>query len=312
MAEYLVVDVEGWEVLGIEQMGSKPDKFWIEAPPDAPVEKRRWLFKPVTTQHERGRDYAKGDDWAEKVAAEVAVYLGVPAAPVELATRQGVPGIISGDISRGRTLVLGNEVLFGHDPDYDLHRRRGVPGYTVDAVFSALRALRVEPPPSATVDDARSVFSSYLLLDALVANTDRHHENWGVLVSGVDERVPQLAPTFDHASCLGFQLPDDEREERLQTRDVNRTVAGYAERGRSRHFAGLPTLVSLALDALSACPPDERKIYWQRLAALEETQIEAIVATVPDARMSQLGRIFAVRVMQENRRRLLYGLNDAF
>ncbi|HUP71394.1 MAG TPA: hypothetical protein VM142_16500 [Acidimicrobiales bacterium] len=140
MAEYLVVDVEGWEVLGIEQMGSKPDKFWIEAPPDAPVEKRRWLFKPVTTQHERGRDYAKGDDWAEKVAAEVAVYLGVPAAPVELATRQGVPGIISGiisgDISRGRTLVLGNEVLYGHDRDYDLRRRRGVPGYSVDAVFA--------------------------------------------------------------------------------------------------------------------------------------------------------------------------------
>lgn len=104
-------------------------------------------------------------------------------------------------------------------------------------------------------------------MSILVANTDRHHENWALLLT--DDRSPQLAPSFDHASSLGFQLSDDERQDRLDTTDSGRTVEAFARRGRSRHFAGSPSLVGLA------------------------------------ARMSQSARTFGVRLMTENRRRLL-------
>lgn len=177
-------DVSGWAVGSVEPMGSKPDKLWLEAPPSGGQgDAEKWLFKPRTTQRGREGTFPKGDDWAEKLAFEIAFVLEIPAAVVEFATRDGVRGIISRDISRGRPLVLGNEVLFGQDSNYDRRGRRRVPGYTVAAVFHALRTLGVSAPPSQQGWDACSVFAGYMLLDALVANTDRHHENWGVLLA---------------------------------------------------------------------------------------------------------------------------------
>ena len=42
-------------------------------------------------------------------------------------------------------------------------------------------------------------FVGYVLLDAWIANQDRHHENWGALRHGDELR---LAPTFDHGASL--------------------------------------------------------------------------------------------------------------
>jgi hypothetical protein len=76
MPEYVVVDVSDWEVRRFEPMGSKPDKVWLQAPPGAPCEVGAWLFKPATVERERDRHYLKGDDWAEKIASELAGLLG--------------------------------------------------------------------------------------------------------------------------------------------------------------------------------------------------------------------------------------------
>jgi hypothetical protein len=81
------------------------------------------------------------------------------------------------------------------------------------------------------------VFASYLVLDALIGNTDRHHMNWGVLDDPGSPRV--LAPTFDHASSLGFLLSDEQRNLRLDTTDPRQTVEAYASRSEQllRRFA---------------------------------------------------------------------------
>lgn len=300
------IDVSEWEVIGLEPLGSKPHKTWLRSSDDD----RKWLFKPRTMQLETDREFPKGDDWAEKVSAEVARALEIPAADVELAEREGDPGIVSADVSGERDLVLGNVVLYEQDPDYDHTQRHGVAGYTVEAIFSSLRAHNVVPAGTVQDIDACSVFAGYLLLDALVANTDRHHENWGILVDPAGTSPPVLAPTFDHASSLGFQLSDDERSERLATRDRNRTVEAYAGRGRSRHFAGNPTLVELAVEAVSACGPDVEALYAERVQRVGTT-LEEVVAAIPPIRMSHPSRIFAVRLLLENRRRLLDGLASA-
>ncbi len=281
-----VVNVSGWVVLGVEVMGSKPDKIWLGAPDPGPFSDGKWLFKPRTWQREEGRQFAKGDDWAEKVVSQVAQRLSIPAAQVEFAQRSGVLGIISRDVSGDRNLVLGNVVLADQDPDYPgTTQLRDLPGYTVEAVFGALRALGVTPPPSAGSADACSTFAGYLLLDALVANTDRHHGNWGILESTSGE-APKLAATFDHASSLGFQLADRERSDRLDTRDVNRTVDAYAERGECRYFFGRPRLVELASRALGLCGGDSIDLYRARLESLDTDALNELVDRVPAERMS--------------------------
>lgn len=85
-------------------------------------------------------------------------------------------------------------------------------------------------------------------LDALIGNTDRHQENWGVIEAG----RRRLSPTFDHASSLGFLLDDSARVERLTTADRDRDVSAYAERARSK-FEGGPHPCDAAALALEMC-----------------------------------------------------------
>src|SRR5690606_14933665 len=73
--------------------------------------------------------------------------------------------------------------------------------------FSALDMLFVSPDAS---DRAKRQIGGYLVLDAVIGNTDRHHENWGILRKKTGTGyVGYLAPSFDHASSLGRELHDE-------------------------------------------------------------------------------------------------------
>ena len=78
----------------------------------------------------------------------------------------------------------------------------------------------------------------YVVFDALVGNTDRHHQNWGVLIErhvvpGEKPRFTlQLAPTFDHASSLGRELTDERRSQYLR----DGTIERYIRNGRGGIF----------------------------------------------------------------------------
>src|SRR5205807_9360721 len=110
--------------------------------------------------------------------------------------------------------------------------------HTVEAVGAIVAELN--PPPEAWmrgvpagIQSALDVFIGYVMLDAWIANQDRHHENWGALWDG---NALRLAPTFDHGAALARNLLDSERAERLATKDRLRTVAAFATKGRSAFF----------------------------------------------------------------------------
>lgn len=119
------------------------------------------------------------------------------------------------------------------------------------------------------------------------------------------ELGPTLAPTFDHASSLGYLLSDDQRRDRLDTNDTGFTVEAYARRARSRHFDGTPDLVTLAASAVRIAGPPTGDALRTRLASLDETLLTMVIEDVPAGRMSQAARTFACRMLVENRRRLL-------
>ena len=54
---------------------------------------------------------------------------------------------------------------------------------------------------------AFDVWAGHLMLDNAIANTDSHHENWGVPVSQVSD-VASLAASFDHGSSLAFNVDE--------------------------------------------------------------------------------------------------------
>ena len=75
---YPVLSITSNQILDDEQLGSKT-KFWFEQ------QGQKWLFKEARIiQHPLG-DVTTGEDWTEKVAADIAVLIHCDAARVELA-----------------------------------------------------------------------------------------------------------------------------------------------------------------------------------------------------------------------------------
>jgi hypothetical protein len=129
-----------------------------------------------------------------------------------------------------------------------------------------------------------------LVLDGLISNTDRHHENWAVV-----QGSGQMAPSFDHGASLGFNVPPRRRG------DLDRVI----RHGRARHFPGRPTPVDLALQALGLVAVSVRAMWLSRVRNLDLTTIDAAVAQVPEEWMSDGARTLAAALVRENRRRLL-------
>lgn len=284
-----VIDVSSWSAAGEEQLGTKP-KQWLRDPAE-----RRWLWKAATWNTSSAGDYLKGDDWAERIVTEVARYMDISVASTELAARDGTVGTVSLSVMERdfERLVHGNELLAeigvtGASP----HDRTG---YTLDAVSQALEGVA----GSSAGSTAFECLAGYLVLDAVVGNTDRHQENWAVIESTVGERC--LAPSFDHASSLGFLLDDVSRSAMLATADRNQTPEAWAGRARCR-FEGRPHPVEVAVAAFGLL---DSGFVDGLLEQVERLDITTIINRVPSQRMSPPARAFAVRVAEANCERLV-------
>jgi len=96
-----------------------------------------------------------------------------------MVTRDGVPGLLSYDLApAGRELQTG-AVLIGEIDDRLVPRARERLGHKLTNIKSVLAPLEAVGLP--TGPSAFDQFCGYLVLDALVANRDRHEENWAVL-----------------------------------------------------------------------------------------------------------------------------------
>jgi hypothetical protein len=301
-----IVDVTGWvPAEDPEWMGTRW-KVWLK---DPQVEGLLWLFKAVRCKElPDGSRRCFEEDWAEYLATRLACRLGLPAAPVRLARWSRMNGIISRSLLQdddgevvADSLEHGNELLQAADPTYDKDQRGHATGYTLDAVLGALDGVGVPPACRPPLSEAGDVFGAILILDALVANTDRHHENWGALVRGSKR---WLAPTFDQGTCLGFQGPDDMRLRYLgQTSGHGMEV--WVRRGHSNHFEGRPGLVELAADALRRVSDAVARHWVEQITAVDLDWWWDTIAAVPEDRMSHPARRFAFEVVRLNRERLL-------
>lgn len=292
-----------WPVVDNEALG-RERKVWLQEPgTSSRSSEPRWLFKPVVVPSNGRR---QGEDWAEKLASDLGRALGMPCAEVELATRHGTEGSISHNIAPdGWNLVLGAVLLSARNPEYRGAESapRGRPGHTPAAIRSALDACAPSEPGAL---DAFETFAGYLVFDAWIANQDRHDQNWGVLRRGTPPAELVLAPSFDHASGLGFNL-DDERRTRLLDGGLDQWV----RRARAHRFehdpdlprAACPTLVDLARVALEMAGPAASAYWLGRLDRLDTAEVARIVSATP--RMSGVAATFATELLTANRDRLL-------
>jgi len=302
LPEYSIIEVPSGTIQKPEQLGAK-SKFWFDG-----KDGFEYLCK-------FGRPDS-GEDWSEKIAAEVADLLGIPHAVYELATCEGKRCVISRSVVPPEAMIVhGNQLLGYVDPAYgsaDRVRRYGEPSHTLEAIHRALDLIECRAPAGFAAEglsiNAKAAFAGYILLDALVGNTDRHHQNWAVTIAPGGLQAC-LAATFDHASCLGRDLSEEKRTERLESRDAGFSPEGYAERARSALFHPGETHRSMstieAFGRVRDLHPDHAKGWLDRLEYISEWQFADILAAVPESRMPSSAKEFARRIMMHNRTRLL-------
>jgi hypothetical protein len=279
----------------VEQLGSKP-KFWFK------LEEEDWLFKEAREN--------TGEDWAEKIASEIASLLELPTHHVELAIYEGKRGCAVKsflDPSK-QVLVHGNELLGGFITGYDKEKHWGQSDHTFDNIVAVLENLFPEGKPRRA---AASRMVGYLVLDALIGNIDRHHQNWGaVLEARVNEEGKRLlslslAPTFDHASSLGRELTDDARERRIR----EQTIEKYIRHGRGGIFANAEAKHGMSPFALAKTLaqrfPDFFKPWQVRVQNLPQYKFEELVGQIPAERISECGRAFILAFLESSRKLIL-------
>lgn len=271
----------------IEQLGSKP-KFWFRMELDP----QPWLFK-FTREN-------TGEDWSEKIAAEIAVLLRVPAARVELAEFMGKRGIASRsfvETKKGFDLIHGSEVLAGRVLGYQKLKRWHQSDHSIANIIAAVENTF---PPRQQITQLR-ILAGFIVLDAIICNTDRHHDNWALLrgpgPSG--KTIHAVAPSFDHASSLGRELRDERRQRML----TQKSIEQYALKGHGGiywHASDEKGENPLALALKAAADyPNYFKPWLARLGELQMGDFCGILECVPIEWMSDLAKQFSVALISE-------------
>ncbi len=136
-------------------------------------------------------------------------------------TGEGKPCVLSPSfLPQGCSLAHGNELLMQMDPSIGHVSHFRETAHTLNAVWQVLEqtscALPIgwNPPPE--IQSAVDVFVGYLMLDALIGNTDRHHENWGI----VDARAGAVARRKTGSSPLK-RMPREPGPPSIQTGPPN-------------------------------------------------------------------------------------------
>jgi hypothetical protein len=300
---YRVYDVSGSVTERPETLGSK-EKMWLMPASVLGLPSKPHLFKV-------GRANT-GENWSEKVSCEIAKTVELPCANYDLAICNGVKGVISERfLPVGAPFYPASMIFSRVDSQYDGSLRYRQTRYKLNVALSILRRSNLNPPidhshshPPMSADE---YFVGYLIFDALIGNTDRHHENWGLVVleEGANNFVFYLAPTFDHASSLGREETDERRYERLVTNDLRANVEAYTLRARSAFYgtalSAKRTLTSReVVQAALQTHPNATKYWAGKLVNLEQSVLQRIFEELPANFISGTAVRFALRVLRCN------------
>ncbi len=305
---YPIIDVPEGSADLLEQLGTK-EKFWYT---DAQL--GRSLFKI-------GRANT-GENWAEKLACELAALLDIPHAYYELAKCGNQTGVVCPNfVPKGARLIHGNEVFAKTKPyvEYAESKNYRSRAHTITLFAAFFKHSTdiglVAPPPDFKtfngVATAADVTVGYLMLDTWIGNQDRHDQNWGLVLDVSAPAGLYLAPSFDHGSSFARNLTDAKCVTMLSTKDMGCHISTFVQKSRSGfypHSAAGNTKSLLTIEAFSFLAktlPNAAASWLNRLKCIDVRQVEEIVTTFPNEILTPVRKNFLVEYLKLNQERLL-------
>lgn len=286
---YEISSFEAAEVIGARK------KFWYTENGDS------FLFKI-------GRENT-GENWAEVVSSQLARMIDLPHASYDFAKQENVLGVRTKSITAGGELRHGNEILSELD-DYPLTQNQKfckIPEYTLDVVLRTNdQPSLLAPPGYSLCTSGKDVFIGYLIFDAWIGNVDRHHQNWAwILLDGLE----YLSPSFDHASSLGRELTNKERQNRLSSHDQRFSVEYYAMRAATPFYRTKEQKRTLKIfeiaEILKMRDPQKTDFWIGRILSIRMSDIETILDRIPGEVISSIEKEFILQFLKCTSTKLL-------
>ncbi|MEY8741222.1 HIRAN domain-containing protein [Bacillales bacterium AN1005] len=253
---YSIVDVSTWETVSEEHPGyiGEREKEWLKEP----LTGKLAMFKIPRED--------RGEHWAEKLCSELAASLSFPCAKVELAIRDGVYGSLS-------YFFVEKEKGYSHFDSGSFfnytYNDEGRIEYNIEVIEEFL--------------EKSNLFADFLyivLFDALIANGDRHQDNWGITRHEKEDTVA-ISPMYDNSASLGRDLSSGNIEkfissdsELLRHLFKGKAKIGMKDKRGANHFALIRFLKSKY--------PEKFKGLFTSLSNLEDHLVEEIVDMVPE------------------------------
>lgn len=161
------------------------------------VPNKRYLFK-------RSRKSYPDQFWAETIAYRIGCLMGVNVPPA-FAAWNSETGISAALIEwfyldEESLFLLGGDVLQNIQPTFD--RKLGEMHNIQDIIVMMELLVKNELMENVW----KQWLVNMLLFDALIGNTDRHQDNWGLVISSINLHFPiRLSPFFDNGTSLGHE-----------------------------------------------------------------------------------------------------------
>jgi hypothetical protein len=226
-----LIDIAHWasdEEHSVYPVGTR-DKSLLHCPDPAPfpflLQGHRYLFKHAFHRH-------PDQFWTEVIAYRIGCLLDhIPVPPVFVAFDSdtgtcgaliewflGYPG------QPEERFVHGGEIMMGMISDFDQKTGRQHNYHSMALYINLLESRGL------LEGDWRSYLCRQFLFDALIGNTDRHQDNWGLLwrQNETGSVHVRLAPVFDNGTSLGYEIIERKMP---GFRDEGR-ILKYIERGR--------------------------------------------------------------------------------
>ncbi len=202
------VDISNWkkdDEFGIYPEGAR-DKTLLHSPVSSAYEflipNHRYLYKYAFGRH-------PDQFWTEIIAYQVGCFLDVPVPPAFIAFDENdnscgalIEWFLNYPEQPEERFVPGGDIMMNLIPNFDRKKGQQHNFTTVENHLNLLATFK-----KVAMADWLTYWCDMLLFDALIGNTDRHQDNWGLLWQSSNEKLKvRMTPVFDNGTSLGYEI----------------------------------------------------------------------------------------------------------
>lgn len=290
-----IKDFSDWVILEENPYGSGASKkIWIENRDT----NKKGIFKYPKLNP--GENKITGEYWAEDLAVEIAKYLNINCAEVDIGKYEEEIGSMSYILtSENEELIEGIQFINNkypfYNPDKFIDVKTSKP-YSISMILNSIRGI-----------DDKSFNRNFLevvVFDCLIGNSDRHSSNWGFIVNVKTNEV-RFSPLYDNGSSLTCYVNEKDIDNIL--RDGNRFESIVNRKSQSIirwDNYKKPTHLEL-FEKITLNYPNEIEEVMGKIFLLDENIISDIINKYPNEILSVNRKKLLLKFLCKKRQRML-------